>query len=486
VITARLGTRVASATLWSYAAHVVGRGAVLVGLAVVARLLSPHEFGVFGMAMVAVNLLEVVKDFGLRPAVIYLLGSEEPGPVLDTAFYLSVGTGAALTSLIFILAGPAGGFFGDATVTGLMQGISLYFVIAGVHAIPDAILRHRLDFRRRFWVEVSSPVARFGSAAILAAAGFGAWSLAVGQVAGIVVAALFAVGLASWRPKLRFSMASAQKLAQFAGQLSLIDVLAALIYNLDYLMVGYFLGSTALGLYSLAYKLPEAALFATAYVFSTVLLPTYVQLSEDLVQLRAAFLRAFHYIGLALAPAAAGIVVLAPVLVPLVFGDEWRGAVPAVRLLAVSAFVQGMLFTVGSALVAAGRPRAVILAQLASAATILPGLYIAAQFSIVAVAAVHIVGAVVFGVVKLALVSRALAFDWRELVRAVVPIGLAVGVMVLGIQAVWTLVAAWPDIVVAVVCIASGVVVYGAMAAVLLSGTVREIRQAAASVFRGS
>ena len=486
MIDARLGTRVASATVWSYAAHAIGRGSVLVGLAVVARLLSPQEFGVFGMAMVAVNLLEVVKDFGLRPAVIYLLGSEEPGPVLDTAFYLSVGTGAALTALVFALAGPAGGFFGDAAVTGLMQVISLYFVIAGVHAIPDAILRHRLDFRRRFWVEVSSPVGRFGLAAVLAAAGFGAWSLAIGQVAGIVAAALLAVGLAGWRPRLRFRVESARQLARFAGQLSLIDVLAALIYNLDYLMVGYFLGSTALGLYSLAYKLPEAALIGTAYVFSTVLLPTYVRLSGDLAQLRAGFLRAFHYIGLALAPVAAGIAVLAPVLVPLLFGDEWRDAVPVVQLLAISAFVQGMLFTVGSALVAAGRPRAVIVAQLASAATVIPGLYIAAQFSIVAVATVHIVGAVVFGVVKLALASRALALDWRELVRAVVPTGLAVGGMVVGIHAIWTLVDAWPEVVVAVVCVASGVVVYGAIVAVLLGGTVREIRQAAASVLRGS
>jgi PST family polysaccharide transporter len=285
---------------------------------------------------------------------------------------------------------------------------------------------------------------------------------------------------------LRFSVASARQLARFASQLSLIDVLAALIYNLDYLLVGYFLGSTALGLYSLAYKLPEAALIGTAYVFSTVLLPTYVRLSGDLAQLRAGFLRAFHYIGLVLAPVAAGISVLAPVLVPLLFGDEWRDAVPVVQLLAISAFVQGMLFTVGSVLVAAGRPRAVIGAQLASAATIIPGLYLAAQVSIVAVATVHIVGAVVFGVVKLALASRALALDWRELVRAVVPTGLAVGVMVLGIQAMWTLAAAWPDLVVAVVCVASGMFVYGAMVAVLLGGTVREIRQTAASVLRGS
>jgi lipopolysaccharide exporter len=486
VLSAHLGARVANATLWSYAAHAVGRGSVLVGLAVVARLLSPHEVGVFGMAMVAVNLLEVVKDFGMRPAVIYLLGVDEPGPVLDTAFYLNVGTGAVLTALILVLAGPAGGFFGDAAVTGLMQIISLYFVIAGVHAIPDAILQHRLDFRRRFWVEVSSPVARHGLAATLAVAGFGAWSLAIGQVAGIIAATLLAVGLAGWRPGLRFSMASARKLARFAGQLSLVQVLAAMIYNLDYLMVGYFLGSTALGLYSLAYKLPEAALIGTAYVFSTVLLPTYVQLSGDLAQLRAGFLRAFHYIGLALAPVAAGIAVLAPVLVPLLFGDKWRDAVPVVQLLAISAFIQGMLFPVGSVLVAAGRPRAVIVAQLAAAATIIPGLYFAAQFSLVAVATVHIAGAVIFAVVKLVLASRALALDWRELVRAMVPTGFAVGAMATGIETVRTLVADWPELVALIVCVLVGVIVYGVMLVVLVSGTVREARQAVAAAFRKS
>jgi PST family polysaccharide transporter len=486
VVSARLGARVASATFWSYAAYAVGRGSGLVGLALVARLLSPHEFGIFAMAMVAINLLEVVKDFGLRPAVIYLLGTDEPGPVLDTAFYLSVGSGAALSALVLVLAVPAGAFFGDVAVTGLMQIIALYFTIAGIHAIPDAILRHRLDFRRRFWVEVSSPVARFGLAALFAVLGFGAWSLAIGQVAGIVAAATLAVVLAGWLPKLRFSKDSARKLARFASQLSLIDVLAAVIYNLDYLMVGYFLGSTALGLYSLAYKLPEAVLIGSAYVFSTVLLPTYVRLSNDLAELRAGFLRAFHYTGLGLAPAATGIAILAPLLVPLLFGDEWTDSVPAVRLLAVSAFLQGMLFTVGSVLVAAGRPRAVIVAQLASALTIVPGLYVAAQYSIVAVAVVHIAGALVFGVVKLALVCRALTLDWRQLVRAVAPTGLATAVMAFAIQGAWALTADWPDLMVTGVCVTTGAIVYGVMSAMLLGGTVRDLRQAAVAAIRGT
>jgi hypothetical protein len=87
--------------------------------------------------------------------------------------------------------------------------------------------------------------------------------------------------------------------------------------------------------------------------------------------------------------------------------------------------------------------------------------------------------------VKLTLVCRALALDWRELVRAIVPTGLAVGGMVLGILAIWTLAAAWPDIAIAVACVVSGVALYGAVVAVLAGGTVREIRQAAASVLRG-
>ena len=113
------GARVAGGAAWSYAAHAIGRAAVLAGLAATAHVLTPHEFGVFAMAMVAVNLLDVVKDFGLRPALVYLLGTDESGDVVDTAFVASLALGAALTSLMLALAGPTGAFYGDATVTDL-------------------------------------------------------------------------------------------------------------------------------------------------------------------------------------------------------------------------------------------------------------------------------------------------------------------------------------------------------------------------------
>ena len=472
------GAKVAGGAAWSYAAHAIGRAAVLAGLAATAHVLTPREFGVFAMAMVAVNLLDVVKDFGLRPALVYLLGTDESWDVVDTAFVASLAMGAALAALMLALAGPTGAFYGDATVADLMQLLSVCFVAGSVHAVPDALLRHRLDFRRRFWPEVAAPLARYGVAIGLALAGYGAWSLAIGQVAGAVVPATLAVALVGWRPAWRFRPGVALKLVRFGGQLSVVDVLAALLYNLDYLLVGAFLGSTALGVYTVAYKLPEAALAGTAYVFSTVLLPAYVGLGDDRAQLRAAFVRAFHALGLLLVPAAVGLAVLAPVLVPALFGEQWAAAAPVVQLLAVASLLHAMVFTAGSVLVALGRPRAVILAQLASAAVLLPSLYLAAQASILAVGAVHILGAVVFGGAKLALVCRALALDWRDLAKVATPTVAAASVMGAALEAVRVLGSDRDDLAVAAVGVATAVVVYGAAISVLEASTVRQLTRA--------
>ncbi len=472
----RLDARIAGVAFWSYAAHVAGRVIAFVGLAILARLLTPHDFGLFAMAMVAVSFFEVSRDFGLRRALIYFGRSDESEAVFDTGFGLTVAAGAILNGFMLLLAPLAGAFYGNAEVTTLMLVLSLYFLISGVGMVPDAILTQRLDFGQRFWPETGAPLARYAVAIILAVKGFGAWSLVGGQLVGITLGVVLSIVLSRWSPSFHFRAITARKLLRYASQISAVELLAALILNLDYLLIGRFLGSSELGIYTLAFKLPETAIVALANVSSTLLLPAYVQLKADQARLRAGFLQALHYLALILAPAGAGICVLAPVLVPLLFGDQWVAAVPVLQLLAVSSSVYGILFSTGPAFVAAGRPRLIFAAQTVWATILIPCLYVAAQWNIIVVAAVHVAGILVYAAVTLALISRLLAVDLRDLLDSVWPSLLATGLMVLALLALLPLLGGVSSAVLAVAGVVVGAGVYGAAVWVLDARAVRQLR----------
>jgi glycosyltransferase involved in cell wall biosynthesis/O-antigen/teichoic acid export membrane protein len=428
---AAIAARAVSGAMWTYASYASGRMLVFAGLAVVARLLRPEDVGLFGMAAVGINLLEGTYDFGLRRGLIYFGGPGQPPALIQTGFALTLGLGVVLSGALFALAPLAAMFFGDPRVTDLAHALSVYFGIACLGVVPDALLQHRLDFDRRFWPSVAAPAGRYLIAIALAAMGFGAWSLVWGQLIGVTLEVGLLFVLARWRPRLGWSRRAARRLIAFASQVSVLEWLAALALNLDYLLVGHFLGGAVLGLYLLAFKLPDTTIGAAGYVGSRVLLPAFIELGEHDSSIGSGLTQALRLMALVLVPLAAGLYVLAPQIVPLMFGDQWTEAVPVVQLLAVSACLSGLLQSVGAAFLASGQPRKIIVAQAAWVSVLGPALYYAAQISIVAVAAAHVLGMLVFASVKFALVPSALRVPILALGRAVAPSMWSTAVMVL-------------------------------------------------------
>ena len=237
-----------------------------------------------------------------------------------------------------------------------------------------------------------------------------------------------------------------------------MEWIAAIALNLDYVLVGHFLGGASLGLYALAFKLPDTTLGAAGFVGSRVLLPAFMSLDRQ--RLGIAVLQALRWLTMLLAPAGAGLFVLAPVVVPLVFGEMWSEAVPVVQLLALSSCLNGLLQTVGAGFVAAGQPRKIIAAQVVWLALLVPSLYVTAQISIVAVACAHVLGMFVFGGVKLAFARSTLGLGALQVGRAAAPGLLATGAMVLVLVPMLRSAAPLPPLEVAAMGIGLGIATY--------------------------
>ncbi|AOT02487.1 lipopolysaccharide biosynthesis protein [Arthrobacter sp. U41] len=432
---ARTGVRGA---IWQGLAFASGRIIVLATTIVLARLLSPEEYGLVALALVLIAYTETIADAGVAQALVYL---PRAGVIARSALLISVVLGTLL-GLGAFLAGPLiAQLFSLPEVEPLVQVLGISVLATSLGAVPEALLRRDLQFKKL----TAAPVIRaatMGTVTLsLALSGHGAWSLAVGTAAGSVAYAAtcwFLVGRSApwqiWRVGKDALRANLKYGAPVAGS----SLLARLIFDIDYLIIGLFLGAQALGYYTLAFRLPEVLILNVFFVLSTVLFPLYSQVRSEPERLRSGYLTSVRIQSLYGVTTGVGLAVVAPVLVPLVFGEKWMDAVLPLVFLALYAAARSLGAGANDVYKAIGRPGLSIWVSLVRLVILLPVLLFATQWGIVGIACAQFVVAVLFASGMQFVAARVIQLRARELLRAVAPglvCGAAVALAGLGILA---------------------------------------------------
>ncbi|QNE16224.1 lipopolysaccharide biosynthesis protein [Pseudarthrobacter sp. NBSH8] len=421
--------------VWQGLAFISGRVIVLITTIILARLLSPEEYGLVALALVLMAYAETIADAGVAQALVYL---PRTGVMARSALLISVLLGGALATAI-VLAGPwIASLFNLPGVGPLVQVLGISVLATSFGAVPEALLRRDLKFKPLTLAPVVRAATMGTVTLVLAFAGNGAWSLAVGTAAGSVAYAVTCWFLvrknAPWqiwrvgRDALRANIAYG---APVAGS----SLLARLIFDVDYLIIGLLLGAQALGYYTLAFRLPEALILNVFFVLSTVLFPLYAQVRGDPDRLRGGYLKSVQIQTLYGVTAGVGLAVLAPVLVPLLFGQKWTEAVLPLVFLALYAAVRSLGAGANDVYKALGRPGLSIGISVARLVILVPVLFVAAQWGIVGVACAQLAVAFVFACGMQAVAARVIKIRASRLAGAVVPgvvCGAAVGVAGLG------------------------------------------------------
>jgi len=423
---ARAGVRGA---VWQGMAFVSGRVIVLVTTIVLARLLSPHDYGLVALALVLMAYAETIADAGVAQAVVYLPGT---AVIARSALLISTGLGLVLASVAFLAAPWIAGLFGLPGVAPLVQVLGLSVLATSLGAVPEALLRRDLQFKKL----TAAPVIRAATMGtvtlVLAFQGYEAWSLAVGTAAGSVAYAAtcwFLIGAKGpwqvWRVTKDALRATINYGAPVAGS----NLLARLIFDVDYLIIGLLLGAQALGYYTLAFRLPEALILNIFFVLSTVLFPLYSQVRGEPERLRDGYLKSVQIQTLYGVTSGVGLAILAPVVVPLLFGQPWVDAVVPLIFLALYAAVRSLGAGANDVYKALGRPGLSIGISVVRLVILVPALLLATRWGIVGVAFAQLVVALVFACGMQAVAARVMKIRPRRLVRAALP-GLVCGAAV--------------------------------------------------------
>ncbi|WP_264668240.1 lipopolysaccharide biosynthesis protein [Arthrobacter sp. VKM Ac-2550] len=415
--------------MWQGLAQGVAKAIVLATTIVLARLLSPEEYGLVALALVLIAYAETLADAGVAQALVYLPRTKEAA---RAALFISVVVGGLLSGIAFASAPAIAGYFKSPEVGPLVQVLAVSLLATSLSAVPDALLRRELDFQR---ITVATVIRATGTGAVtvgFAFAGYGAWSLAIGTVAGSLLYAIACwillpdrVPMQIWRVRRQDLKANLHFGIPAAGS----TLLAKLIFDIDYLIIGGMLGAQALGYYTLAFRLPEFVILNVFFVLSTVTFPLYSRARNDPDRLRSGYLKSVQIQAVFGVSAGVGLAVVAPVLVPVLFGGRWMDAVLPLVFLALYAAARSLGVGANDVYKALGRPGISIKISLIRLLILVPVLLYATQWGIVGVACAQFCVALVFALGMQIVAAKVLDLRPSQLLRAVVP-GLSCGVVV--------------------------------------------------------
>jgi PST family polysaccharide transporter len=405
---------------------------------------------------------------------------------VTTAFTLSAGFGLLLALLTGLAARPISGYFHEPRLTAVLLAVSVTFVCKGVQGVPRDMLRRDLRFVP---YAVTATVALLIGVVVGTVAGVmgaGVWALVlytiVESIAGLVLSLFAARRAGVWQPAVGIERVALRDLAGFASYMVGSRGLVYVQNTADNFIVGRFLGASALGFYGLAYRTMLVPVQKVADVVSNVAIPAFAVVQQDLPRLRAAFLRAQQAAAVVSFPMSFGVMVVAPVAIPVLMGSQWRPAVGTVQILALNGprLVLGRL--ADSLFQATGRPSWDFRMLTVSVPLSVAAFAIGAQHGIAGVAAALTIVGTVLLVVQLLLVARALRTAVVTLLRNLMGVVIATAALTAAALAVR---AALPDrtsdAVELVLAVLAGAVAYILALAVLAPGTMATV---AADVFR--
>ena len=326
---------------------------------VLARVLEPGDFGLVGLAWLAINAFDFLRELGITGALVYRQEDEDDaGVAADVAYISLIGASIVIYAIAFISAPTIEKFFSDANgLAAILRVLALTMLINAVGQVPYTLMAKRLDFRNKAIPEIIAGIGNSIVAITMALNGFGAWSLVGGYITDSILRNLLVWFFTSWRPRLRFRRHVWQEMLDYGKHLVSSRVLIFGITNIDDAMIGRVLGAESLGFYTLAYRLSNLPATHITKLISNVMFPAFSKIQREQERIRHIFFQTVHAVGLIAIPLSVATVVLGPNFVHNYYLGRWDNATIAMQWLTLYGFMRAIAANMGPILKAMGKPQ---------------------------------------------------------------------------------------------------------------------------------
>ena len=327
----------------------------LVSTVVLARILTPEDYGTLAMVTAITAFAALFRDLGLSSAAIQKKG-------LTTAqqsnlFWLNVLMGGFLTAVIAACAPLVAQFYDKPELVNVTLVLSFSFIITSLGTQHVAMLVRRMQFGRSSGARISGALATLGVSVICGLKGYAYWSLVWGTLAGTIVTTLLLFVLSPFRPGLPNRGSGVRELVGFGANVTAFNFVNYFSRNLDNILIGKFVGADALGLYGRAYQLLMFPIINLRAPIESVAFPAMSQLDPKSDEFRSYYCDLISLLAILTMPLMAWMFVAADEIIFIVLGPKWSAVAPIFSILAIVGFVQPVTSLRGIVLLSSGQSR---------------------------------------------------------------------------------------------------------------------------------
>jgi len=349
-----LGHRAVKGGMWMLVLRIVHRGLGFIRTIVLARLLSPGDFGIFGIALLAINFIENFSVTGINMALVQK--KESIRDYLDSAWTINVVRAFILFAILFFGAPAIASFFESSEATSVIRALAFIQFFSGAENIGTIYFQKDIRFDKVFWLKFGGMVANVVVSLLLAFILKNIWALVYGALCGAFIKMLLSYVLHPYRPKLRIETEKVKELLHFGKWAFGSSILVFLITQGDDIFVGKILGPAALGLYQMAYLLSNSPATEISNFVAQITFPVYSKMQHNLPMLRDAYFRVLQLVAFLAFPISGLILILADDFTDLFLGEKWLPMVSAMQVLTIWGLIRAIGTTTTQVFNAVGHP----------------------------------------------------------------------------------------------------------------------------------
>lgn len=339
--------------IWNSLSSVSLTGLNFMITAILARLLTPNAFGVMGMIQTTIALINMMNQFGLAPAIIQ--GENLNQKRLSSLFWFNMIVGFIMTAIVFFSSNLIALFFNQPELEELLKLISMVFTIVSFSFIQQSLLKKEMKFKELFNINIIATISYGIITIVLALNGLGVKALVLGYISKNFIMTIIIIVFYRWTPNLIFDFKIIKDLLNFGIYVFGSSFLNYFKRNLDYLLIGKFLGSNALGYYTLAYKLMLVPVQKIGGVINSTFLPAFSEIKNNKVSIKKYYLNVLNLISLITFPMMGGLFIVAPEFILTVYGENWIPVILLIEILSITGATQSLATTAGTILLSQGR-----------------------------------------------------------------------------------------------------------------------------------
>ena len=350
---------------------------------VLARLLTPGDFGCISMILIFVAVSQTLIDGGFGAALIQKIDATQRD--YSTIFYWNALFSVGLYLIIYASAPSVSTFFRMPLLEDMLRVLGIVIIINSLSLVQRTILRKAINFKIIAIVDIISYSASAVIAIYLAHRDFGAWSIVGMQLSIASISTILLWVLSKWRPSLTFSFNSLKSLFSYGGFLLIASIMQDVCTHIQGVVIGRRFSAAETGLYSQAKKMDEVASMTLPAVFCQVLFPIYSEKQNNISELRSMLSQNMKMISFIIFPLMMLLIIVAKPLFILLYGNQWIDAVPYFQILCIGGFFSAIYNFNYYAVAAVGKSKALFYWGCYKWGVLLVLLLIGASFSMLGV-----------------------------------------------------------------------------------------------------